>query len=159
MLPSRLEAVRQYRSVVVVVLTSVAFSSALAQDKPRPRVTENPVSIAPGELNWRPCGKPSPDGCEIALTRTEVKDHVEYFFRAPASTRWPKHWHTNASFLIGVHGSLTINLETGEQHMLLPGGYMYIPGGMIHWAACGEQEPCTVFEYMYNFRDSFRLQE
>ena len=133
----------------VVVLASLAIPPALAQDKPRPPVTEIPVPIARDELNWRPCGKPSPDGCEIALTRTDVKDHVEYFFRAPASTRWPKHWHTNASFMIGVQGSLTINLETGAQHTLTQGGYIYIPGGMIHWARCSEQEPCTAFEYMY----------
>ena len=151
-----LQLLRRY--CLLAVMATLACST-LAQDKPRPPVTETPVPIAAQDLNWRPRGKPSPDGCEIALTRTNVKDHVEYFFRAPASTRWPKHWHTNASFMIGVHGDLTLSLETGEEHILTPGAYMYIPGGMIHWASCGQREACTVFEYMYNFRDSFRLQE
>lgn len=72
MLPSRIEATGRCRTVFVVVLASLVIPAALAQDKPRPPVTEIPVPIARDELNWRPCGKPSPDGCEIALTRTDV---------------------------------------------------------------------------------------
>jgi len=156
-----LEILARYRIVIMVilaVLTGFIFSrSGFTQDKPRPQVTESAVLMIPDNLKWSLCGEPK--GCEFALTRADVKDHAEYFFRAPASTKWSKHWHTNASFLVGVRGNLIMSLEGGKELSLGPGAYMYVPAGMIHWARCSDEGPCVVYEYMYNQFDSFNVKE
>ena len=136
--------------LVRTILPSVVLGLALA---PRPAAAETPVAEAsiaarhadPG-LKWGPCPEFLPAGCGIAVLHGDPsKDNADIFFKVPAGSVIPMHWHTSAERIAVVSGQLTVTYEGEKPTVLKPGTYAYGPPKKPHEATCAKGTPCVLF--------------
>jgi quercetin dioxygenase-like cupin family protein len=66
--------------------------------------------------------------------------------RIPAGTNLPMHWHTNATRVVALAGTIKFTLEGAPPKDLGPQSYASIPGGVKHAAICNPGPDCVYFE-------------
>lgn len=131
---------------VLVFPWMFALMSLATLSEAKPPVTDAVVGIDTASVPWRKCeGLP---GCTfLPLHGDARREPSEALFQLEAGVEFPKHWHTSPEHLFVVQGTLVMNLENGERHDVGARGYLYNPGGMIHWGHCAPAEPCVYFVY------------
>lgn len=50
----------------------------------------------------------------------------------PPGTRVPAHWHSANQFHVVVHGRYAMRAEAGQEVELPPGGFNFVPAGVVH---------------------------
>ncbi len=128
----------------LLVLFGVAGSSALAKSP----VEERAVTFTAGdaELMWGPCPPFLPKGCAIAVLHGDpAKSNVDVFFKIPAKSSIPLHWHTSAERMVLVAGELHVTYAGQNTAVLKPGTYAYGPAQKPHKGFCASAVPCVLF--------------
>lgn len=98
------------------------------------------------DLQWGPCPEYMPEGCGIAVLQGDPADHnADIFFRLPANTTAPHHWHTSAERMVLVAGEMEVDYDGQEPVTLRPGTYAYGPPKLPHVAHCRSDEDCVLF--------------
>jgi quercetin dioxygenase-like cupin family protein len=98
------------------------------------------------QLEWGPCPAFLPDGCEIAVLHGDpAEKNADIFFKVPANSAIPRHWHTSAERMILVSGELHLTYDGQETEVLRPGTYAYGPPKLPHKGFCAEGDPCVLF--------------
>jgi quercetin dioxygenase-like cupin family protein len=124
----------------VLVAASIAAFPALAQDVPLTRTTKD------AQLKWGPCPEFLPKGCQIAVLHGDPsKNNADVFFKVPANSVIPRHWHTSAERMVLVSGELHVTYDGHKTTVLKPGTYAYGPPKMPHKAECKKAGPCILF--------------
>lgn len=97
-------------------------------------------------LKWAPCPMFLPKGCGIAVLQGDpAKPNVDVFFRVPAKTRLPLHWHSSAERMVLISGELQVTYSGQEPMTLRPGTYAYGPAKLAHEGFCASEVPCVLF--------------
>ena len=98
------------------------------------------------KLKWGPCPPFLPKGCEIAVLHGDpAKSNVDVFFKVPAGSTIPRHWHTSAERMVLVSGELHVTYDGHKTAVLKPGTYAYGPAKLPHKAECKKAGPCVLF--------------
>lgn len=98
------------------------------------------------KLEWGPCPPFLPEGCAIAILHGDpAKDNVDVFFKVPAKSTLPLHWHTSAERMILVEGELHVTYDGQKTAILTPGTYAYGPARRPHRGYCESSQPCILF--------------
>jgi len=98
------------------------------------------------ELQWGPCPPFMPDGCNIAVLQGDPsKTNADIFFKVPANTDIPDHWHNSAERMVLISGELEVTYEGETAQTLTAGSYAYGPPEKPHTARCGDAGPCILF--------------
>jgi quercetin dioxygenase-like cupin family protein len=119
---------------------SFAFAQEPAQEQ---AVTWNLDD--PG-LSWGPCPPFLPEGCAIAILHGDpAKDNVDVFFKIPANSTIPLHWHTSAERMVLVAGELHVTYDGQKTAVLKPGTYAYGPAKSAHEGSCVSSQACVLF--------------
>ena len=119
---------------------SFAFAHEPAQEPAVTWTADDP------ELDWGPCPPFLPEGCAIAVLHGDpAKDNVDVFFKVPAKSTIPLHWHTSAERMVLVAGELHVTYEGQKTAVLKPGTYGYGPTKRPHEGACVSSQPCVLF--------------
>ena len=71
--------------------------------------------------------------------------NADVFFKVPASSTIPDHWHTSAERMVLVSGELHVTYEGHPTTVLEPGMYAYGPARLAHRAVCASAAPCVLF--------------
>lgn len=134
----------QYRwqatAVALLTVSLLGLTPALAQDRAVSWTAEDP------ELEWLPCPAFMPDGCGIAVLQGNPSEqNADIFFRLPADTTAPRHWHTSAERMILVAGELHVDYDDQEPVVMEPGTYAYGPAKLPHEASCVSEDDCILF--------------
>ena len=119
-------------------------SLALAQEPAQ----EQALTWTAGDakLKWGPCPPFLPKGCAIAVLHGDpAKDNVDVFFRMPAKSTIPLHWHTSAERMVLVAGKLHVTYDGQKTVVLRPGTYAYGPAKRPHKGFCASAVPCVLF--------------
>jgi quercetin dioxygenase-like cupin family protein len=141
-------------SVQVSSLTaSLGFLALLAAITAAPVTAQEAGTEAPiarhaddAALAWRPCPDFMPSGCALAVLRGDPgKPNADVFFKVPAASTLPVHWHTSAERMVLVAGELHVSFEGQQPAVLKPGAYAYGPAKRAHGAACVSTMPCVLF--------------
>ncbi len=133
---------------VVIALASAALliSNGVpvsAQEAAAERIV---VRSADAPLDWGPCPDFMPAGCSLAVLHGDPsKPNADVFFRVPAGSSLPVHWHTSAERMVLVAGELRVSFEGQEAVVLRPGTYAYGPPKRPHGGACVSAGPCILF--------------
>jgi len=125
-------------------LLSLVGSFALAQT-PDP---EQALTQTAGDalLKWGPCPPFLPKECGIAVLHGDpAKDNLDVFFKVPAKSTIPLHWHTSAERMVLVVGELHITYDGQKSAVLKPGTYAYGPAKKPHKGYCASTVPCVLF--------------
>lgn len=127
----------------------ISYDPVLAEDKPRPAITEDLAYIGPDTGQWKQCSaEGTPEGCHLLLLHGDPEHaHSGFFIRISASSRYANHWHTGATHVFWIEGNYITTFADGRELILSPGSYMYIPGGMIHGGYCSDKGPCLRYEH------------
>jgi quercetin dioxygenase-like cupin family protein len=133
------------RSLQAVLFMSGLFSPlALAQpsgQEPALNWTAND-----SQLKWSPCPAFLPKGCAIAVLHGDpAKDNVDVFFKVPARSTIPLHWHSSAERMVLVAGELHVTYDGQKTAVLRPGTYAYGPAKQSHHGFCASTSPCILF--------------
>ena len=98
------------------------------------------------QLKWGPCPPFLPEGCAIAVLHGDpAKDNLDVFFKVPAKSSIPLHWHTSAERMVLVAGELHVTYDGQETAVLKPGTYAYGPAKRPHKGFCASAVPCVLF--------------
>ena len=119
---------------------SFAYAQVSAQEQ---ALTQ---TINDAQLKWGPCPPFLPKGCGIAVLHGDpAKDNLDVFFKVPAKSIIPLHWHTSAERMVLVAGELHITYEGQKSAVLKPGTYAYGPAKRPHKGFCASTVPCVLF--------------
>ena len=98
------------------------------------------------QLKWGPCPPFLPKGCGIAVLHGDpAKDNVDVFFKVPAKSTVPLHFHTSPERMVLVAGELHVTYDGQKKAVLKPGTYAYGPAKRPHKAYCASTVPCVLF--------------
>lgn len=96
-------------------------------------------------LEWGGCPEFMPEGCEIAVLHGDpAQRNVDVFFKVPANSKIPNHYHTSVERMVLVAGELEVTYQGEKPQTLRVGSYAFGPAGKPHSAKCGDS-PCVLF--------------
>ncbi len=133
------------RSLQGAVILLGFFSSLASSETP---VAERALmrNADDAELQWGPCPSFLPAGCAIAVLHGDpANENVDVFFRVPAHSTIPLHWHTSAERMVLVAGVMQVAYDGQDAVILKPGTYAYGPAKQAHRASCTSADPCILF--------------
>lgn len=141
---SRLTVIRRSLRTALMVLVPLASAftvlAASAQEAPLSRTADD------SRLKWGPCPTFLPKGCEIAVLHGDpATNNADIFFKLPANSTAPRHWHTSAERMVLVSGELHVTYDGHKTVVLKPGTYAYGPAKLPHQAECKNAGPCVLF--------------
>ena len=117
-------------------------------------------TLQDSQLQWGPCPAFLPEGCAIAVLHGDpAKDNVDVFFKVPANSSIPAHWHTSAERMVLVSGELHVTYDGQETTILTPGAYAYGPAKLPHKAFCAKGDPCVLFIAFESPVDAFPVED
>ena len=136
-----LRAVGRSSSWVALGLASlVAHAQAPAQELAVTWTAGDP------QLKWGPCPPFLPKGCGIAILHGDpAKDNVDVFFKVPAKSTIPLHWHSSPERMVLVAGELHVTYDGQKKAVLKTGTYAYGPAKRSHQAYCASAVACVLF--------------
>ena len=98
------------------------------------------------QLKWGPCPPFLPKGCGIAVLHGDpAKNNVDVFFKVPAKSTIPLHWHTSPERMVLVAGELHVTYDGQKMAVLKAGTYAYGPAKQPHKGFCASAVPCVLF--------------
>lgn len=127
-------------SFLLSLIGSLAIAQAPATELALARTAND------AELKWGPCPPFLPEGCAIAVLHGDpTQDNVDVFFKVPANSNIPLHWHTSPERMVLVAGELHVTYDGQEMAILRPGTYAYGPAKRPHNGFCASADPCVLF--------------
>jgi quercetin dioxygenase-like cupin family protein len=97
-------------------------------------------------LQWGPCPAFLPEGCRIAVLNGDpAKANADVFFKVPAGSKLPLHWHSSAERMVLVAGELLVTYEGQAAATMKAGTYAYGPARQPHSGTCVSAAPCVLF--------------
>lgn len=140
-----------------IFTTLLIVASAAAAQAPPPAAAPAPaagpaveraitVSFDADALAWGACPPLMPEGCAIAAVHGDPsRPNADIFFRVPAGSTVPRHWHSSAERMVLVSGAMTVDYDGQEPITLKTGSYAYGPAKLPHAAVCAPGAPCVLF--------------
>lgn len=124
----------------VVLAVAFAVAPVSAQEPALAWTTKD------AKLQWGPCPAFLPKGCGIAVLHGDpAKQNADIFFRVPANSHIPRHWHTSPERMVLVSGELHVTYDGQKTTVMKPGTYAYGPAKLPHKADCKKAGPCVLF--------------
>lgn len=126
-----------------ILLALLAGAAALAAD-----ARQQALAIAHDDpqLEWGPCPEFFAEGCAIAVLHGDpAGDNADIFFKVPAGSTIPNHWHSSAERMILVSGEMHLTYDGQDKQVLRPGMYAYGPAKLAHEGSCAAGDPCILF--------------
>ena len=134
------------RSLQVTLLVVAGFVSSFALAQAPAEEPALTWTSRDAQLKWGPCPPFLPKGCGIAVLHGDpAKDNVDVFFKVPAKSTIPLHWHTSAERMVLVAGELHVTYNGQKTAVLRPGTYAYGPAKRPHKGFCASTSPCVLF--------------
>lgn len=142
--------------VPLLALSVFSFAAPVVADQAQSIVWEHDDP----ELKWGPCPEFMPAGCRIAVLQGDpARANADVFFRLPAKSTAPNHWHHSAERMVLVSGEMLVHYEGEEPTTLKKGSYAYGPAEKKHVATCQSREDCVLFIAFEQPVDAFAVEE
>jgi quercetin dioxygenase-like cupin family protein len=128
----------------------LAAAAALLAADPAGACMEPPAAVHRSatdlDLQWGPCPAFLPAGCGIAVLHGDpAGPQSDVYFKVPAGSTVPAHWHTSAERMVLVSGKLHVTYAGQDTVTMTPGSYAYGPAQHPHHAVCDAGDPCILF--------------
>ncbi len=133
-------------ALLSVLLCSMGLFGSFAQAQAPDQEQATTQTADDPQLQWGPCPPFLPKGCGIAVLHGDpAKHNVDIFFKVPAKSTIPLHWHTSAERMVLVAGELHVTYAGQKKAVLKPGSYAYGPAKRPHDGYCASKVPCVLF--------------
>ncbi len=97
------------------------------------------------DLVWHPAPDFLPKCTFTVLHGDMSQPNLDVFFKVPANTKVPKHWHHSQERMILISGELEVQYEGEPVQVMKTGSYAYGPAKKPHSAKCLDKGPCVLF--------------
>lgn len=139
----------KYSAKIIGICISAIFPTILVSAQ-NAQVSKTGLSLVrtaqDADLNWGPCPPFMPNGCGIAILHGDpARENLDVFFKVPANSDIPDHWHNSAERMILVAGELEVTYQGEKPQTLKAGSYAYGPSKKPHSGKCGNAGPCILF--------------
>ena len=132
-----MKALSRFSSLGLIGLIAAATLSAGGDKKA--------VVWPAGDVKW--VENPAMKGAWVApLWGDPSKGAYGALKKVAAGTEFGWHTHTADQKVVSVSGTFDFQLEGGETKELVPGSYVFLPGGTKHKTACKAGADCVYFE-------------
>jgi quercetin dioxygenase-like cupin family protein len=132
--------------VQLAMLSTLCLTGSLAVAKEPNQEQALTWTAKDPKLTWSACPPFLPKGCAIAVLHGDpAKENADVFFKLPAKSTIPLHWHTSAERMVLVAGELHVTYDGQKKAVLKPGTYAYGPAKKPHSGSCVSSEPCVLF--------------
>lgn len=136
-----MKKLRQFVFSALLLVVSPFTSAEQLATEPALAITANDA-----QLKWGPCPPFLPKGCGIAVLHGDpAKDNVDVFFKVPAKSTIPLHWHSSPERMVLVAGQLHVTYDGQKKAVLKPGTYAYGPAKKTHSGYCASKVDCVLF--------------
>lgn len=92
---------------------------------------------------------PAPDflpKCTFTVLHGDMSQpNLDVFFKVPANTEVPKHWHHSQERMVLISGEMEVTYEGEPTQLMKTGSYAYGPAKKPHSAKCLDKGPCVLF--------------
>ena len=130
-------------SATLLALGSVCAPASAQPSAAEPAIARNANDAS---LAWGACPEFLPTGCALTVLHGDPsKPNADVFFRVPAGSTLPVHWHTSAERMVLIAGELRVSFEGQEPVVLKAGTYAYGPARRPHGGACVSTTDCVLF--------------
>ncbi len=135
------------RKRILSGMTATTFIAALAAQVPVLADDGAFIRTADStEIAWGPCPEFMPKGCALAVLQgNPAERNADVFFKLPAGTTAPLHWHSSAERMLLVAGEMRVQYEGQDAVVLKVGTYAYGPATLRHDATCVSDQDCILF--------------
>lgn len=135
--------VQRFFYPALIAACGIVSATASAQSPTEPAIA---LAADDASLKWGACPAFLPQGCQIAVLHGDPgKPNVDVFFKLPAHSKLPMHWHSSAERMVLVAGELQVKYEGQKAVVLKPGMYAYGPASRPHGGECVSAVPCVLF--------------
>jgi mannose-6-phosphate isomerase-like protein (cupin superfamily) len=132
-----------------LLFLAIMTSTASAQTSTPSAHTDTamPAYVNLHELKWEKLiPAKGGDSAEIAILHVDPKTGAtQLFIRSPKNYHAEKHWHTANETHVVLSGIFIMQDANGKRVELGPGGFNYMPSGMVHEAWSKPDEGNLVF--------------
>jgi quercetin dioxygenase-like cupin family protein len=124
--------------LLILVLVAAAVPKSWATDKQQ-------VIMSPDKIAWGPTPPGLPQGAQAAILLGDPDKEGPFVVRikAPAGYVVPPHHHSKDETVTVVSGKTGMamgeTVKKDPSKTLTPGGFAYMPAGMVHYAWCEEE--------------------
>ena len=116
---------------IFLVLFALSCTDAFGQES-KPMVA-GMVTVNMAELKWAPHPALPPGNLVAVLREDPVTKAVDLLAKVDKDWHIAKHWHSPNERVSVIEGTFTTESE-GKKMALTKGGFMYLPGKMVHEA-------------------------
>jgi quercetin dioxygenase-like cupin family protein len=130
---------------------------------------QHQVMMSPDKIAWGPTPPGLPPGAQGAILLGDPDKEGPFVVRvkAPAGYVVPPHHHSKDEMVTVLSGKTGMamgeTVEKDSRKILAPGGFAYMPAGMVHYAWCEEESVISgngPFDIIYaNPKDDPRRQQ
>jgi len=129
---------------MLLFLSSLMCASGFAQAPAPEQALAQSADDA--QLKWELCPAFLPAGCAMAVLHGDpAEDNLDVFFKVPAKSTIPLHWHNSPERMVLVAGRLQLTYDDQKTAVLEPGTYAYGPAKRPHKGYCASVVPCVLF--------------
>jgi quercetin dioxygenase-like cupin family protein len=141
---SRRSLISHWLPAISVLLSSLTITCAFAQVPAPEQALAQSANDA--QLEWAPCPFFLPPGCAMAVLHGDpTEENLDVFFKVPAQSTIPLHWHSSSQRMLLVAGELELTYDGQKTAVLTPGTYAYGPAKRPHRGYCASANPCILF--------------
>jgi len=129
-----------FSAFVFITLMIFGVADAYAQEK----MTKEQVIWPADKIMWEEV--PNTGGVKRAVLWGNPDNGASaVFYKFPAGTKFPLHYHTNAMKIVVLSGTLVYTPEGGSENKLGPGSYLSFGPLDRHLSRSGEGSECIFF--------------
>lgn len=134
------------RTLLVVGLALGLGGVAVAQ-RGAERATRQEMQVWTSEQGeWMALPDVFPKGGSIKVMQGDpTRGAADFYLRFPAGYAVPWHFHKPDERVFVDRGTMRFETLGGDTHTLTEGGYILLPGRMVHRASCVGEEECTFY--------------
>ena len=100
------------QSLKVALMSGLLLAGAFAGAPVSAREPPLTWTAKDSQLKWGPCPPFLPKGCGISVLHGDpAKNNADIFFKVPANSVIPRHWHTSAERMVLISGELHVTYD------------------------------------------------
>jgi len=109
------------------------------------------------DLVWHPAPDFLPSCTFTVLHGDMSQPNLDVFFKVPANTEVPRHWHHSQERMVLISGEMEVTYEGEPSQLLKTGSYAYGPAKKPHSAKCLAKSDCVLFIALVEPFDAFPI--
>jgi len=140
--------------ILLFLFSSLCIAQNNNEQMPEPSEIK---TVNDTDLIWHPAPDFLPSCTFTVLHGDMSQPNLDVFFKVPANTEVPEHWHHSQERMILISGQMEVTYEGEPSQLMKMGSYAYGPAKKPHSAKCLDKGDCVLFIALVEPFDAFPI--